>query len=157
MGLYKNREVTARANYFLFLVAFFFAGGFFTGFFFTTFFFFAVFVFFVMVFFFFAVAARAFFFGAAGPLLSIGSSQQITPAVAHPHSSSITTVSPHTSQLRTSPVFTFDICLSSSLLSGLDIYPTSIICFILIKKIIISSIDWMFLADFFEKHRQLTA
>ncbi|MDD4092018.1 MAG: hypothetical protein PHQ63_05625 [Smithellaceae bacterium] len=75
-------------------------------------FFAAGFAFFTTAFFFGAAAA---FFGGRGPLLIMSSSQQIRSAKAHPHSSSTMTESPHTSQFKTSPGLTFDICSSSSL------------------------------------------
>jgi hypothetical protein len=96
--------------------AFFFAAGFFaTAFFaagfFATGFFAAAFVFFTAAFF---LGAAAIFFGGLGPLFTIGSSQQINSVMTQPQSSSTRTASPHTSQLRTSPGFTFDICVPSS-------------------------------------------
>ena len=116
-------------NIYFFFAAFFtvffevFFTAFFTGFFtvFFTTFFWATGFFFGAGFTFFTTA---FFFGAAAacicfifdtPVLIIGSSQQIRSIVAQPHYSSTITASPHTSQLRTSPVFTFDISFSSSL------------------------------------------
>jgi hypothetical protein len=73
----------------------------------------------------FAFGGAGFFFGAAetffgglGPLFAIGSSQQTSSATTQSQSSSTTKASPHTSQLRTSPGFTFDISIPSSLLMG---------------------------------------
>jgi len=63
-----------------------------------------------------AFFAAGFFLGGAGPLLIIGSSQQITPTLAQPHSSSTMAVSPQTSQYRTSPFFALDINFSSCML-----------------------------------------
>ncbi|PKN67206.1 MAG: hypothetical protein CVU54_17065 [Deltaproteobacteria bacterium HGW-Deltaproteobacteria-12] len=103
-------------NYFFaaFLTAFFFAAGFAAVFFLATGFFAAFllttgFAFFTAAFFLGAAAATACFFGATGPLFTMGSSQQITSATAQPQSSSTITVSPHTSQFNVSPVFNLDI------------------------------------------------
>jgi hypothetical protein len=107
-------------NYFLaaFLTAFFFAAGLAAAFFlaagfwtafFAAFFLTTGFAFFTAAFFLGAAAATACFFGAAGPLFNMGSSQQITSATAQPQSSSTITVSPHTSQFNVSPVFNLDI------------------------------------------------
>ncbi|HNV57211.1 MAG: hypothetical protein GYA67_05020 [Smithella sp.] len=98
-----------RSGYFF--AGFFLAAGF-GGAFFTAGFLAAGFSFFTAVFF---LGAAAAFFDSRGPLLTMSSSQQIRSAKAHPHSSSTMTESPHTSQFKTSPGFTFDICSSSSL------------------------------------------
>jgi len=103
-----------------FLAAGFLATTFFTTFFFQGRFFRAGLAFFATAFFF---GAATTFFGGLGPLFSIGSSQQISSAIAQPHSSSTMTESPHTSQLRTSPGLTLDIFAPSSLLMGLNYRP----------------------------------
>jgi hypothetical protein len=108
-GASPKRYNIAAFNYFFFFVGFFFAADFFAGLFFGDFFFAAFF--FVG----FAFFTECVFFAGAGPLLIMGSSQQITPMVGQPHSSSTITESPHTSQLKTSPFFALDICYSSSL------------------------------------------